>query len=118
VKAKPVKLVYGEGYFDCSVAEATHVELNMPGPLARRHLPVILRGSRADTGRWTWDGDTEKPTLRPSVLTELPLAEGTIRCHTWVNEGVAQFLSDCSHELAGQTMPLLDVTGVNTGGEV
>jgi hypothetical protein len=31
------------------------------------------------------------------------------RCHSWINEGAAQFLGDCSHEMANQTVPLLDV---------
>lgn len=106
MKARPVKLVYGEGYFDCSIEEATHVELRIPGPFfPRRHLPVILKGSRDGTHAWTWNGDTEKPTLRPSVLTE----NNSGRCHSWINDGVVQFLQDCSHELAGQSIPLLDV---------
>lgn len=32
-----------------------------------------------------------------------------IVCHTWINDGKVQFLSDCSHEFAGQTLDLLDV---------
>ncbi len=110
MKAKPLKLVYAEGYFPCSVEDATHVELNMPGPLPTRILPVILRGSRANTGCWSWNGDTEKPTLHPSILTEYPVwQKNTVRCHTWVNDGMVQFLADCSHELAGQTLALLEV---------
>lgn len=105
MKAKPVKLVYGEGYFDCPIEEATHVELKMPGPLPYRVLPVIIKGTREGTGCWTWNGDTEKPTLRPSILTQNHLH----RCHTWVNDGQAQFLDDCSHDLAGTTVELLDV---------
>lgn len=105
MKALPVKLVFGEGYFECPVSEATHVKLNMPGPIPLRFIPVILRGSRANTGAWTWNGDVDKPTLRPSILSETHLH----RCHTWVTDGAAQFLSDCSHELMGQTVPLLPV---------
>lgn len=30
------------------------------------------------------------------------------RCHTFVTDGKIQFLADCSHELAGQTVPLPD----------
>lgn len=106
MKAKPVKLVYGQGYFECPVSEATHVELNMPGPLPQRYLPVILRGTRDGTGCWSWNGDTDKPTLRPSILSETHLH----RCHTWVTDGEAQFLSDCSQDLAGQTVALLPIT--------
>jgi hypothetical protein len=105
MKAKPVKLIYGEGYLPCTVEEATHVQLNMPGPIAYRCLPVILKGSRDESHAWTWNGDTDKPTLRPSILTQNHLH----RCHTWVNDGKAQFLDDCSHEQAGKTVELLDV---------
>jgi hypothetical protein len=28
------------------------------------------------------------------------------RCHSWVKNGEIQFLSDCDHALAGQTVPL------------
>ena len=110
MKAKPVKLVYGQGYFQCPAEEATHVQLNMPGPIPLRYIPVITSGTRDGTGCWTWNGCTEKPTLRPSILTEGVGSDEKMHCcHTWVNDGEAQFLSDCSHELAGQVVPLLDV---------
>ena len=116
MKAKPVKLVYGEGYFDCAIEEATHVKLKFPGPSGTLHLPVILKGTRDGTNCWSWNGDTEKPTLRPSVLTQgVDCREGfpnygqkTV-CHTWVNDGQAQFLDDCTHELRGQTVDMLEV---------
>ena len=105
MKAKPVKLVYGDGFVDCTIGEATHVTLNIPGPTGRLTLPVITSGSRRDTGCWTWNGDTERPTLRPSVLTE----GHDFRCHSWINDGAAQFLPDCSHGMAGQTVELVEV---------
>lgn len=107
MKAKPVKLVRGQGYEPATKEEATHVMLNFPGPVGLLTLPVILRGTRDGTGCWTWNGDTEKPTLRPSVLTTQSWAG--VRCHTWVNDGQAQFLDDCSHELRGQTVDMLEV---------
>jgi Family of unknown function (DUF6527) len=110
VRAKPVKLVNGEGYVDVpTVEEATHVRLNFPGPFGLLTLPVIIKGTREGTGCWTWNGDTEKPTLRPSVLTQGGRG-GKVRCHTWVTDGQAQFLDDCSHELRGQTVDMLEVT--------
>lgn len=113
MKARPVKLVYGQGYFDCSVEEATHVELNMPGPIPARYLPVILRGTRAGTNCWSWNGSVDAPTLHPSVLSTTQRLEGTkaveVRCHTWITDGRAQFLPDTTHELSGQTVDLLDI---------
>ena len=115
MKARPVKLVYGEGYLHAAVSEATHVRLNFPGPSGEIVLPVILTGAREGTGCWTWNGDTERPTLRPSVLTQgTDIRAGSThgqkyRCHTWVNDGKAQFLDDCTHELRGQTVDMLKV---------
>jgi hypothetical protein len=33
-----------------------------------------------------------------------------IRCHTWITDGQVIFLSDCSHEYAGRTVDLLELT--------
>jgi hypothetical protein len=124
MKAQPTKIIEG-AYTPCPASESTHVKLNFPGPVGMLHLPVIQHGTRDGTGCWTWNGDTEKPTLRPSVLTQgtesitdeehaLLMAGEKVeprpyRCHTWVNDGQAQFLDDCSHDLRGQTVDLLEV---------
>lgn len=105
MKALPVKLIYGQGYEPCEISEATHVTLNIPGPTGVLTLPVIQSGTREGTGCWTWNGSTEAPTLRPSVLTQAH----NFRCHSWINDGNAQFLDDCSHEMAGTTVALNDV---------
>lgn len=107
MKAKPVKIIQGEGYVGCAIEEATHVTINIPGPSGILTLPVILSGSRAGTNCWSWNGSTDKPTLKPSVLTKSKSLN--LRCHSWINDGQAQFLSDCSHEHVGQTVDLLEV---------
>ena len=104
MKAKPYKLE-NNSYIPCKIEETTHLLFNLPGPISTRMLPVILRGSRAGTNCWSWNGDTEKPTVKPSILSD----NGTDRCHTWINDGKVQFLDDCSHELKGQTLDLLDI---------
>lgn len=111
-KARPVRLESGRGYVECPAAEATHLTLRIPGPTGLLTLPVVQGNTtRAGTGAWTWNGSTEAPTLRPSVLTQYQsaLAERSWRCHSWINDGAAQFLADCSHSMAGQTVPLLAV---------
>lgn len=109
MKAAPVRLVYGQGYFPCTVDEATHVQLKVPGPTGLLCLPVILSGKREGTGCWTWNGSTDAPTLRPSVLTEGRNEQGAFRCHSWINDGQVQFLDDCSHSMRNTTVPLQDV---------
>lgn len=114
MRAKPVKLVPGSGYHECAKAEATHVTLNIPGPTGLLTLPVLLHGPRENTPCWTWNGSTDAPTLRPSVLTQGSFFDRDdkvrpFRCHSWINDGHAQFLDDCSHEMKGKTVLLHDL---------
>ncbi|MES2463346.1 MAG: ammonia monooxygenase [Armatimonadota bacterium] len=57
-----------------------------------------------------FDGNMEAPTLSPSLLLTRPGAEGVDRfcCHSFVKGGKIQFLGDCTHPLANQTVDLLD----------
>ncbi len=70
-------------------------------------LPVITSGSRDKSKAWTWNGDIEKPTLRPSVKTTH--SENGSISHLWLNDGVCQYLSDSTDGLAGQTHSLHDL---------
>lgn len=58
----------------------------------------------APDGRgWTWNGSMDNPTFTPSLLCN----QGSNRvCHSFVTEGKIQFLSDCFHGLAGQTVEI------------
>ncbi len=60
---------------------------------------------------WLFDGNMESPTISPSLKvtwhTKLPDIPDKV-CHSFVREGKIQFLSDCTHKLAGQTVPLPD----------
>jgi hypothetical protein len=88
-----------------------------------------------DNGRPMWDfnGDYDKPTFSPSLLVRTghhvpgqPKAEDCDACkecaaegvptfcsicHSYIKDGNIQFLSDSTHELSGQTVPLGDVHG-------
>lgn len=82
--------------------------------------------------RWSWDGHTSRPTFKPSILVrydhlseasaarnkefyeangrhmtseELPYDVHEV-CHSFVTNGQMQYLADCTHSLAGQTVPL------------
>jgi hypothetical protein len=73
---------------------------------------------------WSFNGDYEKPTFSPSILVRgtLPLTDEEYDllikgervvptpyvCHSFVTDGNIQYLNDCTHELAGQTVVLLD----------
>jgi hypothetical protein len=62
-------------------------------------------------GAWGFNGNVDAPTFTPSVLTTWNEGEQRVeeRCHTFVTDGRVQFLSDCTHALAGQTLPLPDL---------
>lgn len=98
----------GDADIPCEPHEATVVRLMLPGPIRNLRIPVQIKGTRAGTGNWTWNGDTEKPTLRPSILNDFRPHDALVN-HVWITDGQVIFLNDCSHELAGQTLDLLNV---------
>jgi hypothetical protein len=76
--------------------------------------------------RWGWNGNVEAPTFTPSILTRWtrtlvgdeemrrllsagqPIPHQDILCHMFVTDGKIQFLADCTHPLAGQTVPMVE----------
>ena len=80
--------------------------------------------------KWGFNGDMNAPTFTPSLLATSghycpgannlecwctfeeryqkpkPMEAGCYICHSFITNGQIQFLSDCTHELAGQTVPL------------
>lgn len=67
-------------------------------------------------GAWAWNGSLDAPTFSPSVLVTYGDHAGARRCHSFVGCNGAQpgeivFLSDCTHALAGQIVPLPDLGG-------
>jgi hypothetical protein len=63
--------------------------------------------------RWEFNGNREAPTFRPSMLSNgNPKYHNPTkpRCHSFVTNGEIQFLGDCSHGMAGQTVKLQPFT--------
>lgn len=58
--------------------------------------------------RWTFSGDVDSPTFSPSLLCN-PDHESS-RCHLFVRDGRIEFLNDCFHSLAGQTVAMTEWT--------
>ena len=63
--------------------------------------------------KWEWNGSLDTPTLSPSLL--IRYVDGESRpewapmvCHSFIRDGRIEFLSDCTHKLAGQTVDLPD----------
>ncbi len=82
----------------------------------------MINTDMSDRPAWEFDGRYDQPTFSPSILvtgvrriTDDEHArimageriEPTPRvCHSFVREGNIQFLGDCTHHLAGQTVRL------------
>jgi hypothetical protein len=84
-----------------------------------------IRHGNGDGPRWQWNGNAEKPTFMPSILVRYshwvpkatpdnpdpgPQTKVDAVCHSFVTDGRIQFLGDCTHELAGQTVDLPEWT--------
>lgn len=59
--------------------------------------------------RWTFNGDLDNPTFSPSLLCNPDHAPS--RCHSFLRDGKIEFLSDCFHKLAGQTVEIPEWIG-------
>lgn len=74
---------------------------------------------------WQFNGDYNKPTFSPSILVRgvqditdeehaLLMAGKYVEprplvCHSFVTDGKIQYLNDCTHGYAGQTIELEDI---------
>ena len=58
--------------------------------------------------KWDFNDDFEKPTFSPSVLVNPDIEK--YRCHFFVRNGRIQYLTDCYHELRGQTIDMVEIT--------
>lgn len=89
-------------------------------PVGERHwqawfiCPGCQEGHGIDDS-WQFNGDWAKPTFSPSYLTwndpDPRAREGSKyqtgwRCHSFIRDGQIEFLPDCTHALAGQTVPI------------
>lgn len=96
------------------VAEGGRLMFRCPG-CAEMHCVQVGEGPGP---RWGFNGSYERPTFTPSILvrwsepSDIPEEfDDTSRdkqmvCHSFVADGQIQFLGDCTHALAGRTVPL------------
>lgn len=100
MKAKRVVDHTGGDYgirFDCPGCGESHVVPTKP----------TARG-------WDFNGSLERPTISPSLLVTYRGVDDDgsrveTRCHSFVRDGRIEFLSDCTHALAGQTVDLPEI---------
>jgi hypothetical protein len=58
--------------------------------------------------KWNFNDDNKKPTISPSLLIHDINEKGEqfVKCHSFITDGKIQYLGDCNHKLAGQTIDL------------
>lgn len=104
--AKFIKIenTFGQYMFDCPGCNTHH---------------CVWTDNRDNVTTWSFNGDVEKPTVSPSILVKYPANPNAIEqfkqwrteriCHSFITDGKIQFLSDCTHHLAGKTVDLNDI---------
>jgi hypothetical protein len=70
------------------------------------HCPGCQYGHPVEVPRWIWNGSYDHPTFQPSLLCNGH--DPKSRCHSYIKDGKIQFLSDCYHPLADQTVDIPD----------
>jgi hypothetical protein len=58
---------------------------------------------KEEGGNHQFNMDLENPTVSPSLVADF--VEGR-KCHTYIKEGIIEFLDDCWHELKGSKVEL------------
>lgn len=86
--------------------EPDYVAWHCPGCEGGHGVPV--NDHKSGKG-WYWNGSIDSPTLTPSILVNVDGHNPTAPiCHTFIANGRIQFLGDCTHSLAGQTVDIPD----------
>lgn len=67
---------------------------------------IYIKKNQFNKDIWSFDGNMEKPTFSPSLLVRWD--HNNHVCHSFIRNGEWQFLNDCTHDLAGQTVPMID----------
>jgi Family of unknown function (DUF6527) len=74
------------------------------------HAPYVKPHKNPSGASWDFNGDMDKPTFMPSILVRVPFVDRPhLICHSFVKDGMIQFLSDCTHKLAGQTVEIPEI---------
>lgn len=76
-------------------------------PCGHHNIPKVGKPG----ANWTFNGDFTNPSFTPSMnetrtLTNDDDSKTVYRCHFVLTNGVMNYCSDCTHNLAGQSIPL------------
>ncbi len=76
------------------------------GVLGGSGLHMLPVNSKVKEPSWEWDGNLIRPTLSPSILTGRTTPD---ICHSYLRDGIFEYLNDCTHALAGQKVEMPDL---------
>lgn len=82
----------------------------------RVYCPACQEDHTFEKGRWELSGPEDSPTFTPSMkITVNPTTSkhyqpghATTICHSFVRGGNWDYLSDCTHAMAGKIVPIAD----------
>jgi len=74
-------------------------------PGCKSHHSVTVEQKNQVGARWSFNYDLKSPTIQPSIKVHYP----GYCCHSFVTNGMIQFLSDCTHDLKVKTVELPDI---------
>jgi hypothetical protein len=81
-------------FFHCEGCNGTH--------------SIFVKGENVPN--WSFNGNEEQPTFRPSIRVRWDEGEAQTKkmCHSFITDGKIQYLNDCTHNLKGRTVDLMD----------
>lgn len=87
-------------------------------PGCKNHHTIHTERKATNGAIWRFDGNMDHPTFSPSIKCEWTIPPGwdvgdevpnKTLCHSFIRNGIWEFLNDCTHELAGQKVPMIEV---------
>lgn len=106
-KVKLFDKEHGTYKFKCPAGHWHYINTNVPNH---------------QNAQWSFNGDVNKPTFTPSVRERTGyfvdpnvkgdedwLKNNSYQCHFIITDGKIHFCADCSHDLKGQTMDMLEI---------
>lgn len=108
-----------EPYKDTASGEIVGYRFQCPG-CNDEHRLAVAPHKNSFGASWSFNGNTAAPTFSPSFLQRVgPFppdcnpanlnSDRLLICHSFIRDGRIQFLGDCTHKLAGQTVELPDL---------
>ena len=70
-------------------------------------VDLVGHGKYSKDVLWKFNGNYENPTFSPSMLANKGKVDKYMPvCHSFLKNGVFEFLGDCDHEMAGLHVPM------------